>query len=74
MNVEGREFKGDYNGVPYDELEDGSVVLHDGSILSDTNPVNPKTLSDFEEVNPEKAAWGSETWWPHRDWPKDLGV
>lgn len=58
MNVEGREFKGDYNGVPYDELEDGSVVLNDGSILSDTNPVNPKTLSDFAEVNPEKAAWG----------------
>lgn len=60
VNTEGMDFKGDHNGIPYADFpaEPGAVVLHDGSILSAGNPVNPKTLQGFAEVDPEKAAWG----------------
>ena len=60
MNTEDMKFEGEYKGVPYEELptEKGAVVLHDGSILSASNPINPKTLKEFSEVDPEKAARG----------------
>lgn len=50
----------EYNGVEYAplETEPGAVVLRDGSILSDTNPINPMTLQNFAEINPERAARG----------------
>lgn len=60
MNTENMKFEGEHNGVPYAELptERGAVVLHDGSVLSASNPINPKTLKEFSEVDPEKAARG----------------
>ena len=60
MNTEGLNFNGDHNGIPYADLasEQGAVVMHDGSILSAGNPINPKTLKDFEAVDPERAARG----------------
>lgn len=60
VNTEGMEFKGEHNGVPYADFkaEDGAVVLHDGSVISAGNPINPNTLKEFSEVDPEKAAWG----------------
>lgn len=60
MNTEGMDFKGDHNGIPFADhpSEEGAVILHDGSIVSAGNPVNPKTLQEFSEVDPEKAAWG----------------
>lgn len=60
MNTENMKFEGEHNGVPYEDLptEKGAVVLHDGSVLSASNPINPKTLKEFSEVNPEKAARG----------------
>lgn len=60
INTENMKFEGEYKGVPYEELptEKGAVVLHDGSILSASNPINPKTLKEFSEVDPEKAARG----------------
>ncbi|QGK90550.1 internal virion protein D [Salmonella phage C2] len=60
MNTENMKFEGEHNGVPYENLptEKGAVVLHDGSVLSASNPINPKTLQEFSEVDPEKAARG----------------
>lgn len=60
MNTEDMKFAGEHNGVPYEDLptEKGAVVLHDGSVLSASNPINPKTLQEFSEVDPEKAARG----------------
>lgn len=60
MNTEDMKFEGEHNGVPYEDLstEKGAVVLHDGSVLSASNPINPKTLKEFSEVDPEKAARG----------------
>ncbi|CBV65240.1 predicted internal virion protein D [Salmonella phage Vi06] len=60
MDTENMKFSGEHNGVPYEDLptEKGAVVLHDGSVISATNPINPKTLKEFSEVDPEKAAWG----------------
>lgn len=60
MNTENMKFEGEHNGVPYADLptERGAVVLHDGSVLSASNPINPKTLQEFSEVDPEKAARG----------------
>lgn len=60
MNAENMKFEGEHNGVPYEDLptEKGAVVLHDGSVISASNPINPKTLKEFSEVDPEKAAWG----------------
>lgn len=60
MNTEDMKFAGEHNGVPYEDLptEKGAVVLHDGSVLSASNPINPKTLKEFSEVDPEKAARG----------------
>ncbi len=60
INTDGMKFEGEYKGIPYEELptEKGAVVLHDGSILSASNPINPKTLKEFSEVDPEKAARG----------------
>ena len=60
MNTENMKFEGEHNGVPYEDLptERGAVVLHDGSVISASNPINPKTLKEFSEVDPEKAARG----------------
>ncbi|AMR59498.1 internal virion protein with endolysin domain [Citrobacter phage SH2] len=60
MPTEGRSFDGEHAGVNYSplETEPGAVVLPQGQILSDTNPINPQTLSEFEAVNPERAARG----------------
>ena len=60
MPTEGRTFDGEHAGVNYSQLETepGAVVLPQGQILSDTNPINPQTLQEFEQVNPERAARG----------------
>lgn len=60
MPTEGRTFDGEHVGVNYSQLETepGAVVLPQGQILSDTNPINPQTLREFEQVNPERAARG----------------
>ncbi|UYL05801.1 membrane-bound lytic murein transglycosylase F [Klebsiella phage KP13MC5-2] len=60
MPTEGRTFDGEHAGVNYSKLETepGAVVLPQGQILSDTNPINPQTLQEFEQVNPERAARG----------------
>lgn len=60
MNTENMKFEGEHNGIPYADLptEKGAVVLHDGSVISASNPTNPKTLKEFSEVDPEKAARG----------------
>lgn len=53
-------FEQDHRGVPFADhpTEEGAVVLANGSILSDTNPLNPRTQRDFAEINPERAAPG----------------
>lgn len=53
-------FEQDHRGVPFADhpTEDGAVVLANGSILSDTNPLNPRTQRDFAEIDPERAATG----------------
>ena len=60
MPTDGRSFDGEHAGVNYSplETEPGAVVLPQGQILSDTNPINPQTLQEFEQVNPERAARG----------------
>ncbi|WPJ49234.1 peptidoglycan transglycosylase [Klebsiella phage RCIP0016] len=49
-----------HRGVPFADhpTEEGAVVLANGSILSDTNPLNPRTQRDFAEIDPERAAPG----------------
>ncbi|QBG78384.1 peptidoglycan transglycosylase [Klebsiella phage Kund-ULIP54] len=53
-------FEQDHRGVPFADhpTEDGAAVLANGSILSDTNPLNPRTQRDFAEIDPERAAPG----------------
>jgi hypothetical protein len=53
-------FEQNHRGVPFADhpTEEGSVVLANGSILSDTNPLNPRTQRDFAEIDPERAAPG----------------
>lgn len=53
-------FEQDHRGVPFADhpTEEGAVVLANGSILSDTNPLNPRTQRDFAEIDPERAAAG----------------
>lgn len=53
-------FEQDHRGVPFADhpTEEGAVVLTNGSILSDTNPLNPRTQRDFAEIDPERAAPG----------------
>lgn len=53
-------FEQGHRGVPFADhpTEEGSVVLANGSILSDTNPLNPRTQRDFAEIDPERAAPG----------------
>lgn len=60
MPIDGRSFDGEHAGVNYSplETEPGAVVLPQGQILSDTNPINPQTIQEFEQVNPERAARG----------------
>lgn len=60
MNTDSIKFDREYGGVNYAPLdtEPGAVVLPQGQILSDTNPLNPQTLSEFEAINPERAARG----------------
>lgn len=53
-------FEQDHIGVPFADhpTEEGAVVLANGSILSDINPLNPRTQRDFAEIDPERAAPG----------------
>ncbi|WPJ53904.1 peptidoglycan transglycosylase [Klebsiella phage RCIP0069] len=53
-------FEQDHRGVLFADhpTEDGAAVLANGSILSDTNPLNPRTQRDFAEIDPERAAPG----------------
>ena len=53
-------FEQGHGGVPFADhpTEEGAVVLANGSILSDTNPLNPRTQRDFAEIDPERAAPG----------------
>ncbi|WPJ53313.1 peptidoglycan transglycosylase [Klebsiella phage RCIP0060] len=53
-------FEQNHRGVPFADhpTEEGAVVLANGSILSDTNPLNPRTQRDFAEIDPERAAPG----------------
>lgn len=58
--VDNLDFSRSHNGVPYADhpVEPGAIVLPNGSILSAENPLNPRTLSDFAEINPERSARG----------------
>lgn len=60
MNTDSIKFDREYGGVNYAPLdtEPGAVVLPQGQILSDNNPLNPQTLSEFDAINPERAARG----------------
>ena len=53
-------FEQNHRGVPFADhpTEEGAAVLANGSILSDTNPINPRTQRDFAEIDPERAAPG----------------
>lgn len=53
-------FEQGHRGVPFADhpTEEGAAVLTNGSILSDTNPLNPRTQRDFAEIDPERAAPG----------------
>ncbi|QNN97320.1 DNA ejectosome component [Klebsiella phage NL_ZS_2] len=53
-------FEQDHIGVQFADhpTEEGAVVLANGSILSDTNPLNPRTQRDFADIDPERAAPG----------------
>ncbi|WOZ56288.1 peptidoglycan lytic exotransglycosylase [Klebsiella phage vB_KpnP_MUC100] len=53
-------FEQNHGGVPFADhpTEEGAAVLANGSILSDTNPLNPRTQRDFAEIDPERAAPG----------------
>lgn len=60
LPTENFSFEQDHRGVPFADhpTEEGAVVLANGSILSDTNPLNPRTQRDFAEIDPERAAPG----------------
>uniref|UniRef100_A0AAU8BU29 DNA ejectosome component peptidoglycan lytic exotransglycosylase n=1 Tax=Pseudomonas phage PMBT23 TaxID=3137284 RepID=A0AAU8BU29_9VIRU len=49
-----------HDGVDYVDVpgEPGAVRLRDGSILSATNPINPKTLRMVAQLEPERSARG----------------
>ncbi|XAG93919.1 internal virion protein [Klebsiella phage vB_KpnP_PRA1340] len=53
-------FDQNHSGVPFADhpTEEGAAILANGSILSDTNPLNPRTQRDFAEIDPERAAPG----------------
>lgn len=53
-------FEQNHSGVPFADhpTEEGAAILANGSILSDTNPLNPRTQRDFAEIDPERAAPG----------------
>lgn len=53
-------FEQNHGGVPFADhpTEEGAAVMANGSILSDTNPLNPRTQRDFAEIDPERAAPG----------------
>lgn len=53
-------FEQNHRGVPFADhpTEEGAVILANGSILSDTNPLNPRTQRDFAEIDPDRAAPG----------------
>lgn len=58
--LDGLDFSKSHAGVNYADhpVESGAVILPNGTILSESNPLNPKTLQEFSEVNPERAARG----------------
>lgn len=53
-------FEQNHRGVPFADhpTEEGAAVLANGSILSDTNPLNPRTQRDFAAIDPARAAPG----------------
>ncbi|QOC57666.1 putative internal virion protein D [Erwinia phage pEp_SNUABM_04] len=57
------DFRAGADGVDYapHPTLPGSVVLRDGSILSDANLLNPKTIADYAAIAPEKARRGIST-------------
>ncbi|WOL25665.1 hypothetical protein [Pectobacterium phage PcaP1EGY] len=53
------KFDQSHAGVEYaNGRNEGDVVLRDGTILSDSNPANPRTIKEFSEIDPERAASG----------------
>lgn len=60
LPTENFAFEQNHRGVPFADhpTEEGAAVLANGSILSDTNPLNPRTQRDFAEIDPERAAPG----------------
>lgn len=55
--LEGVEVPEGSNYVPH-PTEEGAVVLRDGSIISEHNPINPMTKEQFDKVDPERSARG----------------
>lgn len=81
--VEHATFDKEFNGVKYAEhpVEEGAIILPDGSVMSDFNPLNPKTLEKLSEMlkqampdAPEKAAEGFRTKWVGMPGLDDLGL
>lgn len=60
LPTDNMDFSQSHGGVPFapHPTEEGAVVLANGSILSDTNPLNPRTQQAFAEIDPERAAGG----------------
>lgn len=58
--TDGLDFSRSHAGVNYADhpVEAGAVILPNGTILSASNPLNPRTLRDFAEIDPERAARG----------------
>lgn len=53
MDTTDVNFDGDFKGVPYaaHPTEEGAAILHDGSIISPENILNPMTAKEFSEVS-----------------------
>lgn len=60
VNVEHVAIDKELDGIAYGDhpSEAGAVVLPDGSVISAFNPLNPKTIKEYSEVVPDKAAAG----------------
>lgn len=60
VNVEHVAIDKELDGVPFGDhpSEPGAVVMQDGSVISGFNPLNPKTIKEFAEIDPDKAARG----------------
>lgn len=55
-------FDKDLNGLQFADhpVEPGAVIMPSGSVMSATNPFNPKTIKEFKEIDPERAARGAK--------------